>query len=105
MESCFHLNSLLSCMLTVCIVVVCMQFVNPYHLWQLWSPAVRHQRYCLARHNQLIGDKVRRLMKEPPAPHTIAGTPCCIAYWPGLFETRSCRLWKLLKHVECMKFY
>lgn len=52
-----------------------LQFLNPYHLWMIWDPAVRHQGRCLARHNQLITDKVARLISKPPAAHTIAGTP------------------------------
>jgi hypothetical protein len=51
-----------------------LQFNNPFHLWMLWDPEVREQRRCLARHNQMMGEKVRQLRKTPPAPHTIAGT-------------------------------
>jgi hypothetical protein len=51
-----------------------LQFNNPFHLWLLWDPEVREQRRCLARHNQMMGEKVRQLRKTPPAPHTIAGT-------------------------------
>lgn len=50
-----------------------MQFVNPFHLWQLWDPEIRTQRRCLARHNELMGQKVTRLRTHPPEPHTIAG--------------------------------
>lgn len=49
------------------------QFNNPFHLWMLWDPEVRHQRRCLAKHDALMGQKVQALRKNPPAPHTIAG--------------------------------
>lgn len=53
---------------------VLLQFNNPFHLWMLWDPEVRQQRCCLARHNQMMGEKVMQFRKNPPAPHTIAGT-------------------------------
>jgi hypothetical protein len=55
-----------------------LQLGNPLYLWQLWDHEVRQQRRCLARHNQMVTDKVQQLRRHPPAPHTIAGkcSPC-----------------------------
>lgn len=47
-------------------------FNNPLHLWQLWDPEIRQQRRCIAQHDALMTQKVHRLRKDPPAPHTIA---------------------------------
>jgi hypothetical protein len=51
------------------------QFNNPFHLWQLWDAGVRQQRRALVRHNAIIGEKLARMRKQPPAAHTIAGKP------------------------------
>jgi hypothetical protein len=51
-----------------------LQLDNPLHLYRLWDPEVRLQRRCLARNIAIMGEKVQALRKNPPAPHTIAGT-------------------------------
>lgn len=61
-----------------------LQIVNPLHMWQLWDPEVRHQRKCLAKHNLLMGEKVKRLRENPPAPHTIAGMYCTCSQHLGI---------------------
>jgi hypothetical protein len=72
-----HLNSIADALTLAVSVVLCMlllpQFNNPLHLWQLWDPEIRQQRRCIAQHDALMSQKVHRLRKDPPAPHTIAG--------------------------------
>jgi hypothetical protein len=66
------------------LLLLLLQFNNPFHLWRLWDPEVRLQRRCLARHDALVGQKVRQLRKRPPAPHTIGGRcSCTVADWSG----------------------
>lgn len=79
-----HMSSLFSCFtyslvglkrfFFLCVLLpLVLQFNNPYHLWMLWDPDVRHQRRCMSAHNRLMTDKVKRLRQQPPAEHTIAG--------------------------------
>lgn len=78
--------------LYVCLPLL--QTNNPLHLWRVWEPEVRLQRRCLARNNILMGEKVRALRKNPPAPHTIAGEKGS-AHLRSLFSFRI-QIWTVL---------
>jgi cell division inhibitor SulA len=61
-------------LLGLLLLLLLLQMNSPIYKWQLWDPEVRYTRRCMARHNELIREKVERLRAAPPAAHTIAGT-------------------------------